>query len=322
MSKSRPDVAEVSAYGQMEAPGVVQPPSPTWRAFIAAPASVDTNVIRHALKRRGIAPYEIDDSAIAGVSIPEILEDCIKRADLVVAVVSGGKAKENVLFELGFAAALRKRILVLVPPEEDLPFSEIPYLRIAPDNREAIEFGLDQILNVPWEGSRASREPARKTEPIGAVAERLLTRLARALKQPDERELTEIVAEALSATGISSLSHSSDVTTENGRADFAIWSDDFEPWLGNPLVIEVRNRLGGPADLNRALDQITKMLDKTHTAWGLLLYGVAKGKRGEAATRHPRVFVMSIEDFLRSLRDKGLGEFLRGRRNLRVHGKG
>jgi hypothetical protein len=31
---------------------------------------------------------------------------------------------------------------------------------------------------------------------------------------------------------------------------------------------------------------------------------------------------MSIEEFLRSLRETGLGEFLTRKRNLRVHGRG
>ncbi len=321
MSDTRPSLEQIFEYGQLVQAGVMKEPPPARRAFIAAPAAVDTSVIRQALESRGIVPFEIDDLAMTGASIPEILEDCIKRADLVVAVISGGKAKENVLFELGFATAMKKRILALVPPDDDLPVSEIPYLRTAPDNREAIDFGLDQILNVPWQGWQAAREPARKTEPIGELADGLLAKLTEALKQPHEQELTEIVTEALSASKISSLSYSS-IMVEDGRADFAIWSDDFEPWVGNPLLIEIRSRLASLADLNRTLDQISKMLDKTHTAWGLLLYGVARFQPGAESTRHPRVLVMSIEELLRSLRDTGLGEFLGERRNLRVHGRG
>ena len=121
MTKPRPDLAEMFERGQMEAVGVIQPLPPTRRAFHRGTLrSVDTSVIRHALESsRGIAPYEIDDLATAGVSIPEILEDCITCADLVVAVIGGGKAKENVLFELGFATALNNRILALVPPEDE-----------------------------------------------------------------------------------------------------------------------------------------------------------------------------------------------------------
>src|SRR5690242_4093634 len=105
VSESRPNLADVSERGQMEEAGAIPPPPPNRRAFISAPLSVDTSVIRQVLESRGLAPYEIDEVATAGVSIPQLLADCLKRADLVVAVLGGGKSNDNVLFELGFAMA-------------------------------------------------------------------------------------------------------------------------------------------------------------------------------------------------------------------------
>jgi hypothetical protein len=322
MSNSRPTVDETFEQCQVVAAGAIPEPSPNLQAFISAPTSVDTSVIRQALERRGITPYEIDDLVEAGASITKLLDDCLDRADLVVAVLGGGKAKDNVLFELGYAMALKKRILALVQPGEEPPLSEIPYLRAAADNREAIEFGLDQILNAPWPGRKTPKDQVRKTRPIGDRADGLLHTLKAVLGHPNEQALTEIVKEALCASGVESTSYSSEIMADNGRADFAIWSDDFEPWVGNPLVVEVRSRLARAADLDRSLDQLTTKLQNTHTAWGLLLFGVADFRIGAKAALHPRVFAMSIDEFLRSLKDTSLGEFLSHLRNLRVHGKG
>jgi hypothetical protein len=322
MSKSQPATDEPVEPVQVVATGAIPAPSPNRRAFISAPASVDTSVIRQALECRGFAPYEIDDRPEVGVSIPELLDDCLNRAELVVAVLGSGKAKENVLFEVGYAMALRKRILALVQPDEEPPLLEIPYLRVGADNREAIEFGLDQILNAPWPGRKKAADQVRKTKPIGDRADALLDKLTLALGHSDEQELSEIVMEALGASGIESLSYSAKSGAHNGRADFAIWSDDFEPWVRNPLVIEVRSRLDRAAELDEALALLTTMLEKTHTAWGLLLYGVADFPLGAKAARHPHVFVMSLEEFLRSLKDRSLAQSLIHLRNLRVHGKG
>jgi hypothetical protein len=52
--------------GQAVAGDTSPVPSPQRRAFISAPASVDSRVIRRALESRGVVPYEIDDSAEAG----------------------------------------------------------------------------------------------------------------------------------------------------------------------------------------------------------------------------------------------------------------
>jgi hypothetical protein len=301
--------------------GVIAESVSTRRAFIAAPATVDTSVIRLALESRGIAPYEIDDLATLGLSIPEILDDCIKRADLVVAVIRGGQAKENILFELGYASAMKKRILALVPPDEQLPFWDVPYLRIDPDNREAIDFGLDQVLNASPSSWNHTGVPIPNTKAIGGRADELLAKLRVALRDPDERVLTEIVAEAIFASGVSSIGQES-LLMQGGRADFAIWSDDFEPWVGNPLLVEIRGGLAGPSDLARTLEQVTRRLEGTKTAWGMVLYGSADFQPDESSLSHARVFLASIEEFLKALQEQGLGEYLSQWRNRRVHGRG
>lgn len=321
MGETRSDLAGLFEREQTAAVEVIVPPDPAPRVFIAAPAAVDTGVIRRALEARGMVPYEIDDRTMIGASIAEVIEDCIGQADLVVAVIGGGQAQANVLYELGYAAALKKRILALVPPDEDLPIAGIPCLRVRPDNREAIDFGLDLVLNAPPRDRPPPGEPAGQTRPLGRLADDLLARLAEAMKQPDEEELTEIVLEALNSSGISSLSCSSQTSRNDGGVDVGIWSDDFEPWVGNPVFIEIRSRLTSPA-LSRTLEQLTHRLDRTQTSWGLLLYGTADLPLNAEALRHPRIFVMGIGEFLRSLRDTGLGPFLTERRNLRVHGRG
>ena len=77
MKRTRPSLNEIFEYGQMVQAGMIQEPPATRARLISAPAAVDTSVIRHALESRGIAPYEIDDLATAGGSIPEIVDDCI-----------------------------------------------------------------------------------------------------------------------------------------------------------------------------------------------------------------------------------------------------
>jgi len=321
MNKPRPNLAEVFESGQMEAAGAVPPSPPNRRAFISAPLSVDTSVIRQVLESRGIAPYEIDEVATAGVSIPQLLADCLKQADLVVAVLGGGKSNDNVLFELGFAMALGKRILALVPSDEQLPISEIPYLRARADNKEAIEFGIDQILDMPWAKLEAPRDQVRKTRPIGDLADRLLTLIRKNVGPLKEKDLEMIIRDVIGASGISSVSYSSEMMTPAGRADMAIWSEDFEPWVGNPVVIEIKSQLRGRDHVDDALAQLERILDSTHTECGLLIY---QGDQPDfpKSVRHSRIFVLTIEQLLDSLRDTSLADLLRKLRNQRVHGRG
>jgi hypothetical protein len=261
---------------------------PNRKAFLSAPPTVDTSVLRRAMEERGIVPFELDEVAAGGRSIPELLEDCLKRADFVVAVVGGGKAADNVLFELGFATALKKRILAIVSPDADLPLSGILSLRTRPDNQEAVEFGLDQILKAPEPRRHPRRKGIQKTKPLGALADKLLDRIRNSKEALRGQDLEELVRELIQGSGIDSSYYASEgkVPTAAG-ADIAVWSDDFEPWLGNPLLIELESNPRSQSELNSAIGELAKTLDNTHTEWGLLIYQGADFEPGEEAPPDP-----------------------------------
>jgi hypothetical protein len=323
MSKFQPSLEEGSEHSQ-RVPAEVNPRRPPNRkAFLSAPPTVDTSVLRRAMEDRGIVPFELDEVVPGGRSIPELLEDCLKCADFVVAVVGGGKAKDNGVFELGFAMALKKRILAIVSPEADLPLSGILSLRTRPDNREAIEFGLDQIVKAPEPRRHSRRKVIRKTKPLGAVADKLLDRIRGSAEPLGDQDLEQILREVIQGSGIDSAYYASErMVTPIAGADMAIWSDDFEPWVGNPLPIKLKSHPRSRSELQNALGELTKILDNTHSEWGLLIYQGADFEPSEQDRGDPRVFVLTIERLLESLRDASLGDFLHRMRNLRVHGRG
>ena len=291
------------------------------RAFITAPTSVDTSILRDSLRRRGFDPYELDDVAGLGRGLGELLEHCVRDADLVVGF-QGDTKEPDVFFALGYAFALKKRILLFVPPGAEVPFPEIPCLRTRPDNLEAVDFGLDLIVAVP-NGRRPRRQKTHPTtKPLGALVDPLLDKIRAASQEPKPHSLTKLVLEALAACGIDAVAPSEPMEVSNGRAHFAIWADDFEPWIGNPVLVDVWSRLSSPAELEQALGQMLKNLEHTHMAWGLLLYCGPEFGSNVKATRHPKVFVFSVQRFVEALRDSSLGVFLSRMRKLRVHGRG
>jgi hypothetical protein len=309
-------------HPEMDEPGTESAAGrkPSVQALIAAPPSVDTTVIREELSRRGIHGYQIDEVASAGRSLTDVLEESVRRADLVVAVLGNG-GRDNVLLELGFALALKKRALVIVPPGEMPPVESVPYLRTRPDNREAIDFGLSQILAAPQPPRTAREAAAPSTKPLGQLTDDLLRRLDAAGAHPDVQELAQLIHDALTASGISVMNRSVPRSSAAaGWADFAVWSDDFEPWIGNPLLIEVR---AGMADLDQALSSVSRLLEERGrgTAWGLLLCCCPEIGLNGKSVRESRIFVMPIRQFLTSLRDTSLGELVKELRNQRVHGR-
>jgi hypothetical protein len=291
-------------------------------AFISAPFAVDTSLIVSAVEKRGIEAIRLEELG-AGLSISDLLRQSMGRADYVIAVI-GETPSAHVWYELGMASGMGKPVLLLASPHGAVPLaaSGLTYLKADPGNQKAIEFGLDQLLSAPK--VRVAPQPSsdRETHPIGDSADRLMGALEdyRENGAVQELQIIDIVHEAIRESGVSTLSRGS--RTE-GRliADLAVWSSDFEPWIGNPLVIEVKKALTGSKDLENTMKRLATVLDKTGSPHGLLLYLSAKPAVLYAASFDPRIMVMSVEDFIGGLRDAGLGDLLRRTRNHIAHAR-
>ena len=285
-------------------------------AFISAPFTIDTSPLVRAVEKRGLEAIRLNELG-AGLSISDLLRQSMGRADYVIAVL-GESPNANVWYELCMASGMGKPVLLLASHHGVIPVaaSGLTYLKADADNQRAIEFGLDQLLSAPK--ARAAPRPStdRETHPIGATADRLLEMLrsAREAGPVRESQIIDIIYMAIRESGVSTLSKGS---SGEGRriADIAVWSSDFEPWIGNPLVIEVKRALNGRNELEKAIKQVSAMLDETRSPYGLLLYVAAKPIVLYGASYDPRVVVMSVEDFLGGLRDAGLGDLLWRTRN-------
>ncbi len=190
-----------------------------------------------------------------------------------------------------------------------------PYIRTALDDAEAVEFALEQILAVPHHGSRPAKEPIQQTHPINGLADELLTVL-REGKIKSENELVNLIRRAIEASGVTAASRDS---LGDVQVDLAVWSDDLEPWVNNPLIIEVRSFLRSPTDADKVVKQILDYMRKTHVSTALVLYltGAVAALEGVGL---PSVLFMAVEDLLEALRTSGFGAVIRELRNKAVHG--
>ena len=287
-------------------------------AFITAPVSVDVRGVRHILERRGIKTFTADELDLPGRPLSEILQEGMSRADVVVGVLGSGSTSDNVLFELGFAQALKKRVLVLTTG--DAPLSTwastgIPYVRAELTNPQAIDFVIEQVLKVRPQAS--TREtPVRRTRPIGEVAPQLLAKLNAATSKQAAQALEEVVTEAIRESGIDTVAESG--SRDHGY-DLAVWSEDFEPWVSNPLLIEVRTKI----DSRRAWEEIVLNLGRsmasTGVRWSLLIYRHSPLDPAQVI-RAPNILAISAEEFLGALQEMSIGELVQKLRNERVHG--
>jgi hypothetical protein len=154
------------------------------------------------------------------------------------------------------------------------------------------------------------------------LADAFLSRIHEAGERISELEIAGIVRSVIEASEIDHFYESPVSATSIHRADMVVWSDDFEPWIGNPLLVEVKGQLRTQSDMSRAIWQLASMLDRTREGWGLLIFQGEGVDLGDLDLSNSRVLVLPIENLLELLRDRSLGDVLRQLRNLRVHGKG
>jgi hypothetical protein len=245
----------------------------------------------------------------------------LSQADLVIGVLTSERQSPWVLFELGQASALGRRIVLITSPNADpIPFAlhQFLVLRIDLDNQEAMAFALDQLLSAPDLPGRGPAPQATPLAGLGTKADDLIAVLDRSLATSDWQSIERVVADALRWSG-------ADVVVTSPKpdvgADFAVWSDVLEPFVGNPLLVEVKASIRGKAEANRAVHQLTSYLGASGSRWALLLYGDGPDPEGQAWSESPpNVLVLSVRSLLEALRTRAFPELVRDLRNRRVHG--
>jgi hypothetical protein len=288
--------------------------------FISAPAGTNLDVLRASLERRGLRVLVPHELAVGADWASEIQKQ-LSRSDLVIGVMTADRQSPWVLFELGQASALGRRIVLITSPKTDpIPFSlhQFVVIRTELNNEDAIGFALDQVLSAPEASKREASIHAKPLIGLGTKSDDFLETLERSLATNDWRSLEQIVGDALRLSGADVVVPS---PMRDVGADLAVWSDVLEPFVGNPLLIEVKSRLNGKADATRAIKQLASYIGASGSRWALLLYGEGPDIEGQSiASTVPNILVISIRTLLESLRTRAFPELVRDLRNQRVHG--
>jgi Restriction endonuclease len=182
-------------------------------------------------------------------------------------------------------------------------------------NREAIEFALDQLLAAPEQTAAPDLVPAKRV--LGAAADRYLQGSFQLGANVSASELELLVAGALREGGVTVLSTA--YGADRG-VDLAIWSDALQPYVGNPLLVEIKSSLRDPRIANEAARQLSKQVAASGSYWGLLLYGESK-PWAIRASLPSNVLLLSLETLFRRMRDEPFDDIIRDLRNRRVHGE-
>jgi hypothetical protein len=290
------------------------------RVFLASAAHSQLGWVKEELLKRGIQSCTADELPAMGISVVESTERAIRESDLVIGLI-GLQSPQWLFFELGIAKGLGKPILLVVSPasgQEHVPamLTGTLYVRADPANRQAIGFALDQLLAATgWKPRRqVDRVPSECA--LGSEVDKYLGFINKDGPELTEQDLHRLVADLLEAGGVSTVIQGS----SPGRgADLAVWSDDLQAIVGNPLLVEVKAHIRDRGHLQEVLDQVETYRRNSNTEWALLILPTLAGPR----PAHPdvgAVLTLTLTELIEGLRSKSFSEVIRELRNARAHG--
>jgi hypothetical protein len=302
------------------------PEHPKPSCFISAPFGYSTELLERALAERGIGTSRFSEMSPA-VDVLGTLEQQIRAADLFVAVFPRGKNTETVLFEVGLARGMGRPTLLLLEQDVLLPY-ELVALRTASvqlqdsDSLQLVAGGILQEVEARDRKADAKR-PLKRL--VAADVTALRVSIA-ALRSPESApggiqhlQVEKALAAALEAAGarvsISGRGH------DHG-ADLAVWIDELQPVLGNPLLIELKYGDLSEVAVATAETQLRRYLAVAKAFGGIVAYLDTQGKRfGKTMGVWPLIFLLSLDEIANLIERGDLAPELIRRRNAAAHGK-
>jgi hypothetical protein len=281
--------------------------------FVVAPYDVAISSFLEALRKERIEPFFISDFLKRGELAISNVRAAFRSVDLVIALLVHGHRLENVFFEIGMAAGLGRPILLFSTSEVDLP-SDLRGLKIHRVDLSNPENAIPIIKK--W---LEPKERAEQADSIGLAAglpaERSKARMKGAALRDETQRMRNVLAHT--ADGRQLELELSRFLTEIGwtvveakpdardRApDLAVWIDEIQKDVGNPLAVEVKTRLTR-AQLDQSVSQLSRYLSSAGAKAGLILYnGPELALNKNVAQNYPPIFAFSLAEFANLIEDE------------------
>jgi nucleoside 2-deoxyribosyltransferase len=288
------------------------------KCFISAPAVVNLRPIIDVVKSLGIEPILPLEMPMQGRSFTEQILKAINLADFCIAVIDTKSSSSNVLFEIGYATAQKKRILVIAPRGADIPQVLENYFITRADltKPQGLEFTIQQLLHAPKSPDNKKLHKIQKTRKISDKAAETVRALERLGDHATEREVVNVLTNSLQKSGIKVLVE--DRATER-LMDIALWVDELDAMIGNPIGIEVKRHLS----LRSARLLREQVLTYSSASSRALLVVYITGNEQLLDTLNlpsPLIVFVKLQKLLSLLQENTFANIVRQFRNQIVHG--
>lgn len=286
--------------------------------YISAPANFDLTKLEDLLDSQNIEYHSFYDFSV-GTTFSDLIRRKIRESDFIIAVLQFDNA--NVLFELGVAAGLRKPTFILVDKNYKVPFflDTKFYYQTNFNDFSLIDLALKNFVqDIGSKKKNIAKKDGKDTLSIDETTA-TLSRLSNLRRNPNEREIFNLIKEIFSKIDIQNVSLS-ESTVDKG-VDLIIRSKNLTPYFGNPIFVEVKAGKLNSQRIHQAEQQLLTYLNRSEAKGGIILYLDRDNKRFDNLdTAYNSILLFDLEDFINGIASEGFEKMLIDKRNRSVHG--
>jgi hypothetical protein len=157
------------------------------------------------------------------------------------------------------------------------------------------------------------------SQPLGERAEGCRERFLTAVADSNSESLSAAIRQLLAEVGFDALTMRD---PETGEVEAAVWTNEWTPWISNPLVLDIRAPRVGPPTVE-SLTRFSDSLADRSIGWGLLLASSFTTEVVQNIRRiSPHILLLAYDDLFEQLRTASFPRIVVSLRNQRVHGEG
>ena len=259
----------------------------------------------------------------SGMVASEDIYTAIREADIVIAVLT--KNVSNVLFELGLAVGLGKEVFLLVNDSDCIPpdlYGRL-YIKINENLKEnlllPLRFLVDKKRGKTYVDYTKFYLKGVKDVDTSISENKYLVKLEDIKRNGNGFQFEKLVADLFEEIKeqYSTINFRTELKDEG--YDFAVWVDELDEQVINPIKFELKIGDISEAQLNRCVSQVVAKIKSQELA--LILYCNKNNVAIDYQSMFPNIVVIEFETFLNHLCKYGLARTIWYFRNLGAHGR-
>ena len=259
----------------------------------------------------------------SGMVVSEAINTAIREADVIIAVIT--KNVSNVLFELGLAVGLGKEVFLLVEDSDCIPsdlYGKL-YIKINENLKEnlllPLRFLVDKKRKRTYVDYTKFYLKGLKDVDTSVSENKYLVKLEEIKQNGNGFQFEKLVADLFEEIKeqYSTINFRSESKDEG--YDFAVWVDELDEHVINPIKFELKIGDISEAQLNSCVSQVVAKVKSQELV--LILYCNKNNVEIDYQSMFANIVVIEFETFLNHLCKYGLARTIWYFRNLGAHGR-